>query len=150
MKPILSTTVWIIINSFKVVISGNLSFFATAIGRDGHSHCRCSYWNLILSLWKDSNSTDNQLSLSLPYKLIPKKIQKVSLWCHNLKLTPQYYIIPLLHLLIGIVNKGWSSMCVFFNKFVETISDTKASLKDKILLLETELQHLNGEIYTNC
>ena len=39
-----------------------------------------------------------------------------------LDIDPKYYIDPLLHLLIGIVNKLWSSLLHFLDKFVEKIT----------------------------
>ena len=44
---------------------------------------------------------------------------------------PQDYIIPILHLLIGIVNKGWTSFVHFLDEFVENVSKVEAELKDK-------------------
>ena len=44
--PDIPSVVWVIVKSFKVVIAGDLSFFATAMGRDGHSNCRCPYCDI--------------------------------------------------------------------------------------------------------
>ena len=49
-----------------------------------------------------------------------------------LNFKPSDYIIPLLHLLIGIVNKSWSLLLFFLNEFVEEISDLEAELKDEM------------------
>ena len=59
---------------------------------------------------------------------------------------PFDYITPLLHLLIGIVNKGWTSMGHFLDEFVENVSDYEAEIKDTILILEEELKELAEEI----
>ena len=59
---------------------------------------------------------------------------------------PCDYITPLLHLLIGIVNKGWCSLGHFLDEFVENVSDTEAEIKDNILKLKEELHHLIEEI----
>ena len=58
---------------------------------------------------------------------------------------PIDYIVPILHLLIGIVNKGWTSMGHFLDEFVENVSDAKFELKDELLLLEAEIQDFNDE-----
>ena len=50
----------------------------------------------------------------------------------QLDIEPQNYIVPLLHLMIGLVNKAWASLILFFDEFVEVISDKEAELKDHI------------------
>ena len=44
----------------------------------------------------------------------------------KLKIDPSNYIIPLLHFIIGIVNKAWTSLLLFFDEFVENISSHEA------------------------
>ena len=63
-----------------------------------------------------------------------------------LEFEPEDYITPLLHLLIGIVNKGWSSLCHFLDEFVENVSDVETSLKDDILELDTKIDLLKDKI----
>ena len=59
---------------------------------------------------------------------------------------PQDYIIPILHLLIGIVNKGWTSLGHFLDEFVENVSKVEAELKDKKHEIENELSYLDDEV----
>ena len=152
LKPSTKTTVWIVIESFKVVIAGDLSFFATAMGRDGHSHCRCPYCDMTPSTWSDSAVKGNPLTLPLlcQYASIhdtnPKANTKGVVMQPQIQMDPKFFILPLLHLLIGIVNKAWTSMAFFFDEFVENVSDIEASLKDDILLLEKNLENLKEEI----
>ena len=47
-----------------------------------------------------------------------------------LNIEPTDYIVPLLHLLIGIVNKAWISFSFFLDEFVENIGETESNLKD--------------------
>ena len=59
---------------------------------------------------------------------------------------PRDYIVPILHLLIGIVNKGWTSFGHFLDKFVENVSNVEAELKDKEHEIENELSYLDDEV----
>ena len=63
-----------------------------------------------------------------------------------LEFEPSDYITPLLHLLIGIVNKGWDSLCHFLDEFVEHVSQIEASLKDSICEIEKAKIELDNEI----
>ena len=61
-------------------------------------------------------------------------------------INPQDYIVPILHLLIGIVNKGWTSLWHFLDEFVEDVSKTEADLKDRKHEIENELSYLDEKI----
>ena len=37
------STVWVVIPNLKIVIAGDLCFYATSTSRDGQSHCHCTY-----------------------------------------------------------------------------------------------------------
>ena len=64
----------------------------------------------------------------------------------QLDIDPQNYIVPLLHLLIGLVNKAWVSLVLFFDEFVECISNNEACIKDKIKECETLLSNIEQEM----
>ena len=121
--------VWVVIPMFRVVIAGDLSFFATSSGRDGHSHVRCPYCDLTSSSWQPNNhSTGIPMTLELleyyaqQHHSNPKSDTKGVVMSPLIKIDPSRYIIPILHLLIGLVNKGWVSMCQFIDKFVESMA----------------------------
>ena len=54
---------------------------------------------------------------------------------------PHDYIVPLLHLLIGLVNKVWTSLLQFLYEFVENVSEAEVVLKDSIVDLNKELHY---------
>ena len=56
--PVDPVTSWTVILDFNFLVTGDLSFFATTTGQDGHSHCRCVYCDLTRTQW--SNSTHQQ------------------------------------------------------------------------------------------
>ena len=60
----------------------------------------------------------------------------------QLQIDPSHYIVPL----IGLVNKAWYSLLLFFDKFVEIISKEVAKIKDKFEECEMCLTHLGDEI----
>lgn len=135
---------WIVIPFFKMVVAGNLSFFATSTGRDGRSHCRCTYCHLTQKEWSEptispincSILTLNQLkqysnlhqqSISKPsFKPATKGVIMPPL----LDFEPSDYMTPLLHLLIGIVNKGRSSMG-HVNRNIALADDTINAIESK-------------------
>ena len=161
LSPEVKSKAWILIPSFKMVVAGDLSFFATCTGRDGRSNCRCTYCYLTPSEWSQQSSStiDKSATLTLSNLQHYASLHQESIDNPNFKpdtkgvimvplldFEPCDYITPLLHLLIGIVNKGWCSLGHFLDEFVENVSDTEAEIKDNILKLKEELHHLIEEI----
>ena len=62
-----------------------------------------------------------------------------------LHIDPQFYIVPILHLLIGLVNKEWCTLIQFLDEFVENVSDEEAILKDRHKELELILSEFCDE-----
>ena len=147
--------VWTVIQSFKVVVAGDLSFFATSTGRDGHSHVRCVYCDSSSQSWNDNTSpAPNKMTLSKLQQLAkfrsmskcPKKIDSKGVVMYPLfNVEPEYYIIPLLHLLIGVVNKLWTSLLFFLDEFVERITLRESDLKMKVEQCKADLRELDDE-----
>lgn len=52
------------------------------------------------------------------------------------------YIIPILHLMIGLLNKVWASFCLFLDEFVETIGAIEAELRESVKYHEELLKDL--------
>ena len=144
--------IWTVIPQFRIVISGDLSFFATATGRDGRSHCRCPYCDLSQSEWKKRNTKGKTMTLDYIshladiHKSNSKTDTKGVIMPPQLNVQPSMYIVPLLHLMIGLVNKVWYSMLYFNDEFVETIGSVEASIKDQIEVLNEELQYIDEHI----
>lgn len=157
-----TTSLWTVIPHFKLVIAGDLSFFATSTGRDGRSHCRCVYCSLVPSEWSSSefNPISDSSMLSLSHLEHYATIHEQSIHHSNktkpdtkgvimqplLNFEPEDYIVPLLHLEIGIVNKAWDSLLYFLDEFVENVSDVEADIKDEIVQLEKDMDFINEEI----
>ena len=143
-----------VLPSMKIVIAGDLAYFATCTGRDGHSHCRCPYCDLTKSSWSNSYVTPTPISLKMLHNLATIHQSSTSktddtkgvIMAPLLEVEPFYYIVPILHLLIGIVNKEWTSMVHFFDEFVENVSDLEATLKDKKLEHDIFLHNIKEDI----
>ena len=65
-----------VIPNFKVVIAGDLSYFATCTGRDGHSHCRCPYCDATQSDWSNKYVQTKYMSLATLHHYASIKKQK--------------------------------------------------------------------------
>ena len=115
--PFLDTvTYWTVISSFNILITGDLSFFATSTGHDGHSHCRCVYCDSTQSEWSEvDHPPGNIITLLMLHNYALKHSQnhnqntKVNIkgvvMITQLNVEPSTYIIPLLHLLIGMEHR---------------------------------------------
>ena len=85
---------------------GDLSFYATATRRDGHSHVRCPYCNLLSSEWTSNAIEGTTMMLKLLQDMAkshehnPKSYTKGVIMPLQLHVEPHMYIIPILHLLI--------------------------------------------------
>lgn len=64
----------------------------------------------------------------------------------QLLVEPKYYIVPILHLLIGLVNKVWLSLCFFLDEFVELLLPKEAELKERYQLYEQAIDEIKEEM----
>ena len=136
------------------MIAGDLSFFATSTGRDGHSSCRCVYCDSSYNQWNDPFSISPTImtlsrlhQLADQHRLSTTKIDtKGVIMKPLLEIDPSFYIVPLLHLQIGIVNKLWSSLLHFLDEFVEQVSEFEATLKINIETTKENIQTINDNI----
>ena len=63
-----------------------------------------------------------------------------------LEVEPCDYIVPVLHLLIGLVNKIWTTLLHFLDEFVENVSEYEANLKDKLSECNEKIVYISEEI----
>lgn len=156
-----TSNLWTVINNIKMVVAGDLSFFATSTGRDGRSHCRCTYCDLTPKEWSDStcNATkSNMLDLRRLYSyadLYNSSSTRSSRRSTDtkgvimeplLQFEPFDYISPILHLMIGIVNKIWISLIDFLDEFVEHVSLEESEMKGKLEFCQLMIEEITDEI----
>ena len=63
-----------------------------------------------------------------------------------LDIEPKNYIVPLLHLMIGIVNKASDSFLYFLDEFIENMGEIEAGLKDKLSDIENKINEIVDKI----
>ena len=56
------------------------------------------------------------------------------------------FIVPLLHLLIGLVNKVWTSLCDVLDELVDTLSDIERKLRDENVTKQSVTNELTERI----
>lgn len=59
---------------------------------------------------------------------------------------PAMYIAPILHILIDLVNKVWSLLCFFLDKFVQAVIIEEAEVKEKYELYEQVMKDIKEDI----
>ena len=152
--------IWDTIPAFETVIAGDLSFFCSCTGRHGHSHCHCVYCDLSSKEWNDpihppgnkmtlewlQHLASNHKSLSSIQKKKSLSDSKGVSMHPLINIDPQQYIIPILHLLIGIVNKAWRSLNSFFDEFIDNVSADELKLKEDIRSYESSIHSIEEEI----
>ena len=110
------SNLWTVIQNIKVVVAGDLFFFATSTGRDGRSHCRCTYCDLTPKEWSDSTCIQTKANLldlrrlytyADLYSSSSTRASRRTADCKGvimeplLDFEPSEYISPILHLMIG-------------------------------------------------
>ena len=143
-----------VIPMFKVVVAGDLSYFATCTGRDGHSHCRCPYCDASASEWNNPFLKPNVMTLPLLHHYATIHSTSTSknddtkgvIMPPLLEVDPHFYMVPILHLLIGLVNKEWITMLRFFDEFVENVSEKEADLKVKRDELKMKIDEIDTDL----
>jgi hypothetical protein len=68
----------------------------------------------------------------------------------QLNIEPSDYIIPILHLLIGLVNKARISLIHFFDEFVDNISIKEATVNHNMAYLECDESDEANETYISA
>ena len=76
----------------------------------------------------------------------PKADTKGVIMNPQLLIEPKYYVVPILHLLIGLVNKVWTSLLFFLDEFIELVSPAEAEMKEKCQLYDEAMKEIKEEI----
>jgi hypothetical protein len=141
---------WSVIKCFHCNVSGDCAFVATIQGRDGTSSCRCPYCTLTINQWKKGGDKGTKLTLeilrdcqrkNLKYTKdleearakglkLPKKPETFGVsgpiqW----EAEPWDFTLPVLHLLIGLLNKTLQTMMEWLDTHVELIGQEEMQLR---------------------
>ena len=157
--------IWEVIPGFNLFITGDLAFYATISGRENYSSCGCPYCNKTRYDWQNLSSKDkdkkDEISLfrikqihrkkekyssndttTLPFKTYG--VKTMPLW----DVEPTRFIIPLLHLEIGMVNKAWSTFTFYLRDKIDYINNNELIMRNKLQNLENDLKSKESELMT--
>jgi hypothetical protein len=146
--------IWTIIENFDYYVTADLALMFTVQGRTGHSSSRCAWCDvksadlkkgkkgkdLTLDQLKECEGKINSYNTSKAQAEAQGKdfkqrkpetngvVEEVQ-W----NVDPGRLIVPLLHLLIGLVNKTLSTFRDFLDKFVELIGEEEQLLRTQLI-----------------
>ena len=143
-------TIWTIIPQFRTFACGDLAFFATILGREDSSTCNCPYCSLKAKQWKTIPLPPSQ---KITIELLIQTSQQESNTL-AVKQCPQWtaievhhYIVPILHLQMGIVNLALNKLISFIDEKIEKVCDkenlVRKYLKENIQQFEEQKEEYN-------
>ncbi|KAL7553941.1 hypothetical protein ACHAWF_017571 [Thalassiosira exigua] len=128
----------------KMHVTGDLAFYAMALGRESMSGAWCFLCKLCRSQYADKNHADGEMWTVNMLKEIAEKVKqaggkpidgvKCSPWWDFLEVRD--FIIPLLHLLIGIGNDLLDSFCDWVNEELESLDNREYQTKKAVTTAE--------------
>ena len=138
--------IWTIVEEFTNFVCGDLAFYATIQGRDGTSNCRCPYCTLSAHEWKmelADQPPSTAITLSLLEENAALYINDPKANTFGVKLPPQwqtdpiYFTIPVLHIMMGLVNKSLQELITWIDNNIEMVSDHEQIQRNKVTQLES-------------
>ena len=152
-RRIENLTLWRVVDRFTNLTTGDLAFFATIHGRDGASGAYCPYCDLS---WTEMNQNDEEeiregcpLTIARLNDLagksgVERKGVKMAPLCPSIE--PSRCAIPLLHCMMGMVNKCWDMLLDFLDEDVAIVSEEEQALRQKISDQKEEKLRLEAQI----
>ena len=164
--------IWTVIENFYYNIAGDVAYFHTLQGRDGTSSCRCPYCPLTIREWKmglKAGKLTKEMLLKGEKKYFKylKDFEEAKKKGKRLPVRPNThgvsgkvqcdadplrYIIPLLHLLIGLLNKALQEFRDWLDVHVELIEEEEMNLRrkshsifEKVSEIQARMDHLMNE-----
>ena len=143
-----SHIIWDVIPQFTPFICGDLAFFFTILGRDGHSTCKCPYCTLTNSEWKSVNVSDGEkITLQLLQESLITKVHGVKAIPQWSMIEPEMYICPMLHIQMGLVNDSVRSLTKWINLNIERVSAEEELQREKVRQCNNEvIEFKNSQI----
>jgi hypothetical protein len=139
------------INKVDAFVPGNLAYQAMALGREGISPHHCPHCKMGRSEFKNIDA------IGLPWTM--KEYTKVGWQSREsgnsqlgVKKEPWWqfiplenYVVPLLHMLIGIGNQMLARFCNIVNEYVERLSPKEVNTQCKIQILQQIIKEKTTE-----
>jgi hypothetical protein len=143
---------WSVIDNFYYSVAGDIAYFMTIQGRGPSTTSRCPYCDLKASQWKRSKKKGNLLTLVILREMQEKWFKYVK-DCEEAKASgkvpppkpdtlgvtgeihcsadPARFTLPILHLLIGLLNKALEDFRLWLDVHVEFIGKEEMALRKK-------------------
>ena len=141
---------------FVLYFTGDLAYYADILGKPNSSPHWCHLCNLSHKEWNDvRNLKKGKLwcinTMQQTYETYKQQEQATKPAVKGIKnamhfpnISPQMFVCPPLHILIGLVNKVWSEMMEWVNDDLENIEDAETNEREMLrvsnLMLSTALQ----------
>ena len=136
---------WVAIDQFGLFVAGDIKQLMSTSGRPNMDGCRCPWCDLLHSEWnKNHNAVGETWTLRkledmhLSKNTDKKGVTMSPLW----KVCVKYYVIPTLHIQIGMVNQAWKGLCLWIDKNVELVSSEEQQLRIHFYSLEDKIEEL--------
>jgi hypothetical protein len=135
-----------------MLVVGDLKFYAQILGRENMSSFWCMWCSKHPSEWSNSHPTSpEQLwtiqglkahkdKILLQKLKDPKDISGVVTYPVWDFIEPSHYIIPILHVEIGLVNNALDNFYNWVEDYIEVASPEEKLCRNKLILLDTEVQ----------
>ncbi len=151
--------------STRVLIVGDLKYYAQLLGRENMSSYWCMWCNLHPQEWSKSGKNIPAVpwtiqSLKAHFDKVvlenlkePRDISRVVMYPVWDFIEPSHYVVPILHIEIGLVNNVMDNFYDWVEDHVEAATPEEKMCRNKMILMDTELrkaqekaQHLKGDI----
>ena len=130
--------------AFAIFVTSDLCFYADMLGKPNSSGHWCHLCGKSWKNWNQENTTGKKATLKTlcehlsTFQNNPSKgavcgVSKPMLLSH---IKPFYYVIPLLHLMIGLVNKVWDHFCEWIDKEIENLDEEEIDVRNILHVLE--------------
>ena len=139
--------------STQVLVVGDLKYYAQLLGRENMSSYWCMWCTLPKPEWNNKSTPVSQAALwtieSLKAhcdKVVveklkePRDISGVVMYPVWDFIEPSHYVVPILHIEIGLVNNAIDNFYDWVEDHIEDGTPNEAMCRNKMILLGTELQ----------
>ena len=147
---------------FVIYITGDLVYYTDVLGKPSSSGYWCHLCTKSWKRWNENTNADPYKSWTLELMISTlmgvvrdKGVKGVKILMHYRTISPILYVIPLLHVEIGLVNKLWNEFTGWIENNVKNIESDEmqvqnlAQIAKPVLDVATELRRVqNTYLYT--
>ena len=152
---------WIVVEKITTFATGDLAFYASIHGRDGASGFYCPYCDASHTEMNQNECSREKRPLTISYlhnlmgkNGVERRGVKMAPLCPSIE--PGRCTIPLLHCMMGMVNKCWDMLMTFIDNNVEVLPEDEQLLRNQMdrqklrcKALEDQIQQKTKDISLN-